>query len=362
MSLHIFSRVKEFWARYERHVSVLAIVAGFIPDMLALRRVDLLPETILLYSYLAIIGLSIFLIHLTEAEKFRGRIADMLRPWLSLSLHFTFGSLISALLVFYSKGGSLWRSWPFLFFLLSIFIGLEVFKKYGERLVLQMAMYFFAIFSFCVFAVPLWTGSIDTNTFLLSGLVSLLVFGLFSSLLFFTGRKRFKENITRVFLSAIAIYAVINALYFTNVLPPIPLGLKEIGVYHRIEKVPGGYYVQAEIEPWYESFGDPTVHVLSGETVYVFSSVFTPVAIKTDIVHVWERFDPSDHKWIQASAIRFPVSGGRDGGYRGFSLQPSISPGKWRVNVETPQGRLIGRTSFNVLIAAVSPSLVESIR
>lgn len=358
----MFSRIKAFWTKYERHLSVVAIVAGFIPDLLALRRVDLLPETILLYSYLAIIGISIFCIHLIEEGKFRGLFAQSVRPWFSLSLHFTFGSLLSALLVFYSKGGSLWRSWPFLLFLLSIFIGLEIFKKYGERFVLQMAMYFFAIFSFCIFSVPLWTGSIDRNTFLLSGVVSLLVFGLFSALLFFTGQKRFKENLKHVFSVVVVLYALINGLYFTNILPPLPLGLKEIGLYHAIERVSGGYYIQTEVEPWYERFVNPSIHVVPGDPVYVFSSVFTPVAIKTDIVHRWERFDASTHRWIEISSIRFPVSGGRDGGYRGFSFQPSALPGKWRVSVETVQGRLIGRISFNVVPVAQNVPLVESVR
>ena len=357
-----FPRIKEFWATHERTLSVVAIVAGFIPDMLALRRVDLLPETILLYSYLAIIGICIFLIHLTEEGLFRGRMAEAFRPWLSLSLHFTFGSLISALLVFYSKGGSLWRSWPFLLFLLGIFISLEVFKKYGERIVVQMGMYFFAIFSFCIFAVPLWLGTIDTSTFLLSGAVSVLVFFLFFFLLSVTGPKRLRGSRVGILVSAGLIYLCLNVLYFTNTLPPLPLGLKEIGVYHHVERVNGGYYVQTENAPWYESFGNPTLHVVPGDTLYVFSSVFTPVAIKTDIVHRWEYFDDTTKKWRQVSTIRFPVLGGRDGGYRGFSLQLGISAGKWRVSVETPGGRLIGRISFLVVAVPALPPLSDLVR
>ena len=76
----------------------------------------------------------------------------------------------------------------------------------------------------------------------------------------------------------------------------------------------------------------------------------------------WERFDEPTNKWVQVSTIRFPVVGGRDGGYRGFSFQPSVSGGKWRVNVETPQGRLIGRISFDVIEVAANPPLVESVR
>ena len=177
------------------------------------------------------------------------------------------------------------------------------------------------------------------------------------------GSKRSRAKTRHgILVSAGLIYLCLNVLYFTNTLPPLPLGLKEIGVYHHVERVNGGYYVQTENAPWYESFGNPTLHVVPGDTLYVFSSVFTPVAIKTDIVHRWEYFDGTTKKWRQVSTIRFPVLGGRDGGYRGFSLQPGINAGTWRVSVETPEGRLIGRISFLVVAVPASPPLADLVR
>ena len=41
------------------------------------------------------------------------------------------------------------------------------------------------------------------------------------------------------------------------------------------------------------------------------------------------------------------IAGGRDGGYRGYSLT-TVNSGNWRVNIETERGQLIGRVKFKV--------------
>ena len=42
------------------------------------------------------------------------------------------------------------------------------------------------------------------------------------------------------------------------------------------------------------------------------------------------------------------IAGGREGGYRGYTIKQRVMPGDWRVDVETPEGRIIGRVSFRV--------------
>ncbi|MGQ0696128.1 MAG: DUF2914 domain-containing protein, partial [Nitrospiraceae bacterium] len=39
---------------------------------------------------------------------------------------------------------------------------------------------------------------------------------------------------------------------------------------------------------------------------------------------------------------------GREGGYRAYSFKQWLNPGDWRVDVETEDGRLIGRVSVRV--------------
>ncbi|MDO8590949.1 MAG: DUF2914 domain-containing protein, partial [bacterium] len=46
--------------------------------------------------------------------------------------------------------------------------------------------------------------------------------------------------------------------------------------------------------------------------------------------------------------IQFPIVGGRDEGFRGYSIKSSVFPGRWRVDVETAEKNLIGRVEFTV--------------
>ena len=46
--------------------------------------------------------------------------------------------------------------------------------------------------------------------------------------------------------------------------------------------------------------------------------------------------------------IPIVIAGGRDKGYRGYTVKQRVVPGDWRVDVETAEGRVIGRVSFQV--------------
>lgn len=357
-----FTRTRQFVTRYERILSVVATALGFLADNLLLGRADELPGKLLLYFYFVSAGILILLIHSAEEGVWKGSWQALLGPWLPLALQFIFGSTFSAFLVFYSHAASLSVSWIFLLILFAVFAGTEIFKHYQDRLVYQCALYFFSLFSFCVYYVPLLVGSIGTGVFLASGAASVLLFLLFAVVLYFTGRTRFSANLRRIVFVAGAVYAGMNFLYFAHVLPPLPLSLKDIGAYHSVVRTDTGYQVSGESLPWLQGFfGTYDVHIKAGDAVYVFSSVFTPIAIQTDLVHRWEYWDDAKRQWITAGVIRFPVSGGRDGGYRGFSEIQGIAEGKWRVSVETPGQALIGRIGFTVSYTEEEPPLAQGV-
>ena len=81
-----------------------------------------------------------------------------------------------------------------------------------------------------------------------------------------------------------------------------------------------------------------------------------PTSLSAPIFHTWERYDSQAGKWLTMSRISFPINGGRDEGYRGFTVS-KVSPGKWRCDVETSSGALIGRISFNVVESPSTPIL-----
>jgi hypothetical protein len=77
------------------------------------------------------------------------------------------------------------------------------------------------------------------------------------------------------------------------------------------------------------------------------------------IRHVWSRQD-ADRGWLPTDRIEFEISGGREGGYRGFSFKRAVTPGKWRVEVETGDGRILGRIDFTVLAVEGKHPTLES--
>ncbi len=362
--LRFFVQAREFILRHERVLSPLSLISGFTVDALTLRRADLLPETLLLYSYLITIGASIFVLYLIASGVFRGKFFDLLRPWLPLVLQFTYGSIFSAFLIFYTKSASISQSWPFLLLLFGVFVGTELFRSYSARFTFQLSIFYFALFSFCIIAAPLSLGEISTRAFLIAGAASVAMFIIFSLLLYAVDRQRMAGSAQRVGMLVVAMYLLINALYFFNIIPPIPLALKDIGVYHNIVRTEGGYTLTGENYAWPSlMFSRQMMHLVEGEPVFVFSSVFAPVAIETNVVHRWEYWSDIDDAWRDAGTIAFPVVGGRDGGYRGFSFKRGVFPGLWRVSVETENEKHIGQIEFDIeFVSRVAELSTETIK
>lgn len=351
-------KVKNWTVKNERWLSPSALIGGFVVDALTIRNLGLVEQTILLLVYLGIIATAIVAAHLVEEKMWDGRVATRLKPLFSLVALFTFGSLFSAFLIFYSRDASLVASWPFLLFLALAFFGTEAFKRYQERLTFQVSLLYFGLFSFSIYLVPVLVKEMGPGTFFVSSLLSLGVLVLFLRFLSRLGPIRFEKSYREITISTAIIFCVMQVLYFTNAIPPIPLALKDIGVYHHVTREGSSYVLVGESKTDTRFFFErPVVHVRSQENVSVFSSVFAPTALKTQIVHVWERFDSDKGEWFVESTVPFSITGGRDGGYRGYSVKATPKPGEWRVSVKTPQGQLIGRIHFTIERTEVAPAL-----
>lgn len=343
----------------ERHLSSLALILGFIVDSLTLRRVDLLLENVVLVSYLGIAAVSIIAVNLVDAERLRGSIAKVSGSLAPIALQFAFGGLFSAFFIFYTRSAALGESWLFLAFLLVLLVGNERFRERYTRLVFQMTVFFITLFSFFIFSVPVVLGVMGAWVFIVSGLVSLFVMGVLSIFLERTAPKRFLAVRRLVFVWVGGSYFVINILYFANIIPPIPLALKDSGVYHHVTRTAlGSYEVLDESRSFLETIMPyRKVRVVPGEPVYAWSAVFAPTKLSTTVLHRWQYFDEEKSSWVTTTQVPFTVSGGRDGGYRGYSLKTALAPGKWRVDVITPRGQVVGRMKFVVEYVDTPPAL-----
>lgn len=366
------SLIKARWLRnivtfldtHERHLMSVAFIIGFIWDNLTLTRIDLLFENLVFLGYLCAATLGIIAYHARPKALVHFIGEEDIARWLPLVIQFAFGGLFSGYIIFYSQSASLWGSWPFLLLLIILFIGNETFRRRYEVLTFQLSILFVAIFSYTIFSIPILTHRMGTDMFVLSGVISLGVIALIAWLVFLLDKPRFRDTRIPLFKSIVSLFVVFNLAYFTNIIPPIPLSLKELGVYHKIEKVGDGYQLFFEEAPWYRPFDktSTTFNRMRGEPIYAFSSVFAPTKLETTILHRWSYYDEKDGTWVVSSLISFPIIGGRDGGYRGYSVKSNVFPGYWRVDVITKEGLLIGRMPFKVETSDASPLLIEVVR
>ena len=56
-------------------------------------------------------------------------------------------------------------------------------------------------------------------------------------------------------------------------------------------------------------------------------------------------------------ASRIAIEGGRDGGYRGYSIKTNLPDGEWRCVVETEKGLVVGEVYFSV-VSLIAPYLL----
>jgi hypothetical protein len=357
----LFTSWKNFAHRYERHISSFALIAGFIIDSLTLRRIDFLAENLVLMSYIAVAGGCIFLINLINGEILRGRFFQFLHPWLAFFTQLTFGALFSSFTVFYLRSSSFAASGFFVAFLAALLIGNETFRKRYTQLGFQMSIFFIGVFFYSIFSLPVALGVMGSEVFVTSGVASLFIIFLF---LFFLARcvpLLVARSRKIIWISIGSIFALTNVLYFTNVIPPIPLALKSAGVYHSVMRNEGGrYVVEYEEEGGLPFIPKPiVVHIVSGQPVYIYSAVFAPTKLQTTLSHHWEYYDTSlqKPKWVSVTRIPFSILGGRDGGYRSYSFKNLLKTGLWRVGIETDRGQLIGRVKFAVENVAETPAL-----
>ncbi len=359
------NKIKEWYFRYERHAGIAALMFGFVWDNLTLTRIDLWLDNLILFSYLTIAGASVVLLNLHDAGRIRIRNAHQLDWWLPLIMQFAFGGIFSGYVVFYSRSGSLVSSWPFILGLAALLIGNEAFRGRYERMIFRMSIFYVALFSFCIFYIPILAKAIGDFVFLLSGAVSLVVFGLIVLFLRHKARAYMRGARQRLFLSIGSIYLAFNVLYFTNIIPPLPLSLKDLDLFYSVTRVStGGYEVTYEPKTWYEKlpFVPEEYTYIPGTTLYAFSAVFAPTGISTSVRHRWSYFDERTRTWRITSTVGFGIVGGRDGGYRGYSIRNNLTSGKWRVDVVTARGQLLGRKTFYLVEAPPAPDIEHGVR
>jgi hypothetical protein len=202
-------------------------------------------------------------------------------------------------------------------------------------------------FAFFTFFLPVMTGLMNAAIFLVGAGLSAAVTFRVVQLIYRNNPDRSKREAVGVTTPALALIGLLVGFYFLNWIPPVPLSLKFGGIYHEVKKTGDRFELSFE-KKWYQVWKRSDNTFLANESIYCFTAVFAPVDLNTTVYHHWF-FRPNDSKsFTHADRIPIKISGGREGGYRAYTFKQRLNPGDWRVDVETEDGRIVGRVSVLV--------------
>lgn len=357
LELPIVSSVRRHWLSF-------AFVLGFASDLILLNQIDSLFDNLVLLTYVVLATFSLLLFYAGVAQRFGDRLSGFLERYMPGVMQYSFGGLLSGMLIFYGRSGDFFVSAPFLLMIVAVVFGNELIVKRSNRLLFHLALYFIGTFAYLVMIVPLLSGYMGEVIFVGSGLLALLLIVTLVKLLI-----RIIPNFVTLQIRAItftigSLFAIFNGLYFLNIIPPIPLSLTELQIYHSVEKTTvGGYRVQAEEGVWWKQlpYLPLTFSPVPGNGAYCFARVYTPVRLHTDIYHHWEYFDEAKGQWTERFRISYPISGQNKRGYGGYSVATALRDGKWRCSVETERGQVLGRRTFTVDLSQKPGRLVTRV-
>ena len=342
------SRWQKFKDWFKKHWLTASFVLGFVTDSILLNQIDNFFDSLILLGYALLASCSLLLFYSGIAEKMGERFSRFLVRFMPGVMQYSFGGLLSGMLIFYGRSGDWITSAPFLLLILSVIFGNEFVHKRSDRLVYHISLFFIGIFSYTVLILPVIFRVMGDLMFILSGLVALIFVTIVVQLLYRIVPNFMRVNTRRIILVIGAIYTSLNILYFTSVIPPIPLSLTELQMVHSVTKTGNDYRLVTEEQPWWRElpFTKAELHP-AASSLSCFARVYAPAKLHTEIYHRWQYIDASGN-WSERARIKYPIAGTNKGGYRGYTTIENVGDGTWRCSVETGRGQVLGRTTVNV--------------
>ncbi len=340
------------WVRlHQKYAPVVFFVCGFLWDTLTLGRIDRLYDRIILSTYLTSLTVCLYLYNLKDDDTFKGTFFERYEEYLPLAIQFFLGGLCSAYVIYFSRSVTFTKTLSFFIILLFLLIANELLKKRISNKYLQFSAYFFVNFTFFTFFLPVLLKEMNTFIFIISGIISIVITLTLITFIYNSSPSTRAEISKRKMVAIIAgIYLMINIFYFSNLIPPVPLALDTAVVAYNVEKANGDYIVTYERGVWHRFWRENDFQFSHnpGNRVYVFSSIFAPTDLRKKVAHRWKWRNPATDRWEVTDTIRYEITGGRDDGYRGFTFKQNMREGRWRVDVVTIEGHIIGIVDFEL--------------
>jgi hypothetical protein len=338
-------RLRSYYAGHERGVGAAFFALGFVFDMLTLGRIDSAFVIGQQAVYLAAILMLLLQLFFQEGRYSGYRTA---------LVHFLLGALLNLYALFFFKSSSLLVSFGFLAFLVVLLAANESARFKSLGLPFKFALLSLCLLSFSAMLVPVLAGAMGVGVFLLSMLVGCLPLGLTVAWIRWRTPQHFPKARMQILVPLGGVAVGFLAFYLFRLIPPVPLSIPFIGVYHGVERTEQGYRLSHERPRWRVWHnGDQRFTAQPGDKVYVYFRVFSPSNFSDRVLLRWYR---KGSRWSLQDTIAIRIVGGREAGFRGYGVKTHYQPGEWKVQVETTDGREIGRVYFELeTVPAATP-------
>jgi len=372
------AKVNAFRQRHELAETLIVFVGGFVFDVITLSRADDVTTMLQQGAYLVALCA---LLALEQRQALKGDLPRLLAKGMEFAepgIHFFLGALLSTFTLNYFKSGSGLTSLAFVAVMFVLLVANEFprFRAYGQ--VVRFALLSFCLLSYFANLIPVLVGQVRPWMFVTAAVASIACMGGVFWLLSKWSPTR-RALLTRSVLPGLLVQAVLLALYFAKVIPPVPLALTFIGIYHGVESpmravqvqatgpgvrtdkpvmreerfVTNGKYRLLHERPWWAFWqhGDQEFFARDGDQVYCFFSIFAPNRFQDQIDIIWTRWDEARGEWVLKEKAAIPLGRGgviQDSGWRWFRSKARYEPGDWRAEVQTEDGRTIGAIKLTI--------------
>lgn len=342
------SRLYHYYQIHEKRLNISFFLGGFLFDIFTLSEVNdpfSITQQIL---YILLTGTILFFEYSKPSDfEPQNKILKLFWNYKKLIFHFFLGSLISIYSIYFLISSSFFTSLFFVILLLTLLVANEIEWVQDSKVNIKLCLYVIVLFCFYSMMWPVFLGFVGLVPFFLAIVtcVATIYFGYKLLLKNVPDPQEMKKKFLAPSLGVIFLFVL---FYFLGWIPPVPLSVQNMGIYHLIEKQDNQYVLHHQ-NPWWRFWqkGDQEFLAEPNDKIYFFAKVSSPAGFDDQIILHWYNYHPK-LGWQSTDKIPMNVRGGRSEGYRGFSTKQNFSEGEWRVSVETTDHREIGRLYFNV--------------
>jgi hypothetical protein len=133
-------RSSRFGIFVSHHWLTIAFALGFVTDFLLLNQIDNTFDNLILLFYVLLATASLLLFYLAVSDRAPERVGRFLVRFTPITMQYSFGGLLSGMLIFYGRSGDLITSAPFLLIIVAVILMNELVERRSDRLLYNVSV------------------------------------------------------------------------------------------------------------------------------------------------------------------------------------------------------------------------------